>query len=254
MKNTFILWKNIIANPFDGFRDLKESTKLFPALLVIIVLFLFSMILLIPIMSSPAYGDAVARVQSTVMAQRGTEMSAEQQAAMAEQLKSPVVRNITIVSAVAGGLISYMAVLLVMTLVLMLVIGAVRKEKIRFSLVLKLLLFTAIVSMVQSLVKMGITLSGDWLRVLSRVTDTPSLQAALNSPVSLAALMDVSAVGRQVYYLVDYITDVFNWVYYIFLYAGLKAVAGLEKKKALLITVIIAVISILIGLVFTFIG
>jgi hypothetical protein len=254
MKNTFILWKHIISNPFEGYGKLNGGTKVFPPLLVIIVLFLLSLVIMIPMQNSDVYSDAVVRIQTAVMADQGNEMSAEQQTAMAEQMKSPMVRNITIVSTFVGGLFSFMAITLLMALFMKLIAGGFKKESVKFALIFKIILFASIVSMVQSLLKMGITVTGDWQRALSRVNSAAELQFALQSPISLAALFDPVQMGRQVYFLIDYVTDIFNWIYYIFIYAGLKVAVGLEKKQALIATILVALISMAVALAFTFIG
>lgn len=254
MKNTFILWKEIIANPFEGYAKVNDTTKVIWPLLTIILLFIISISMMVPMMTSEAYGDATVRTQIAAMAERGSEMSAEQQAAMAEQMKSPMVRNITIASAYVGGLIAFMGITLIVALILKLIVSGVKKDKIKYSLVLKVILFASAVSMVQSLVKTGITISGDWERALARVTNGADLQLALQSPISLAAILDPANMSRQLYFLIDYVSDIFNWIYYIFLYAGLKAAIGLEKKPALIITIAIAVISLVIALLFTLIG
>lgn len=254
MKETFILWKDIISNPFEGFGKLKEGTRLLPPLLVIIVLFLLSLVLMIPMQSSDVYSDAVVRIQTAVMADQGNEMSTEQQDAMAERMKSPMIRNITILSTFVGGLFSFMAIILLLALFMKFLSGGLKKESVKFSLLLKMILFASIVSVVQSMLKMGLTISGDWQRALSRVNSAAELQFALQSPVSLAAFFDPAQMGRQVYFLLDYVTDIFNWIYYVFIYAGLKAAVGLEKKSALIVTITVVVISMAVALAFTFIG
>ena len=106
MKNTLILWKEIISNPFSGYKKLGDDTKLFLPFLVIIILFLASLAMMIPMQSSDVYSDALVRVQQAAMAERGTEMSAEQLDAMSRQMRSPMVRNITTASTLVIGLIS----------------------------------------------------------------------------------------------------------------------------------------------------
>jgi hypothetical protein len=219
--------------------------------LFLIILFLISTSLLMPITTSKIYMEAIVRVQVSAAAEKGNEMSIEQQNVMAENLNSPTMRNITMVSTYVGGLVTFFLFTLLTALLLKLVVSSVKKDKIKFSLVLKVLLFATIVSMMQLLVKNGITLSGNWQRGLSRVNDMGSLQFALQSPISFAALFDYSTMNKTVYMLIDAVTDIFNWIYYIFLYAGLKVTIGLEKTKALIITIVIAVVSISIGLIFT---
>jgi len=254
MKNTFKLWKDIIANPFEGYKGLNENTKILLPLLTIIVLFVISITMIVPILLSEPYSEAIVRAQIATMAERGNEMSSEQQAAMAEQMKSPMVKNITIASSYAGGLLTFFLMTLAAALILKLTVSSMKKDKVKFSLVFKILIFASIVAMVQSILKMGITLTGNWERALSRVNDTGSLQQVLQTPISLAALFDASGMNRTLYMLIDTLTDVFNWIYYIFVYAGLKVAVQLEKKQALTATIIIAVISVAIGAAFTLIG
>ena len=254
MKDTFKLWKDIIANPFEGFKGLNDNTKIIWPLLTIIVLFLISTSLLIPILSSDEYSQAIVRAQVTSAAEKGNPMSNEQIEAMSKQMTSPMIKNITLVSSFVGGLITFMAITLLVSLILKLFVSSVKKDKVKFSLILKIILFTTIIAMVQSLLKAGITITGNWERVLSRVNETSQLQFALTSPISLAALFDLSSLGDSLYMLLDAFTDIFNWIYYIFLYAGLKIVAELDKKKAMIITVVIALISIAIGFAFTLIS
>ena len=142
--------------------------------------------------------------------------------------------------------------MLINTLVVKL-LAAIMKVITKFSLILKILIFISIISLVQSLIKSGITLSGDWARILNRVNDTTGLKLALSAPVSLAALFSIETLGSTGYFLMDALTDIFNWIYYIFLYAGLKVSAGLTKKHALKVTVITALVFLSIGLIFNFI-
>ncbi|MBN2657776.1 MAG: YIP1 family protein [Spirochaetales bacterium] len=254
MKNTFILWKEIIANPFEGYKKLGDDTKLFLPFLVIILLFLLYLTMMIPLQTSEAYGNAVARIQMAAIAERTAEPSDAQKEAILEQMNSPMMRNITIASSLGGGLISYIVITLVTALLLKLIAGGFKRESVRYSLVLKVILFASIVSVAQAIVKMGITVSGDWQRALARVNTAADLQTALQSPVSLAAFFDASTMNRQIFTLVDFLTDIFNWVYFLFIYAGIRSAMVLEKKKALAATIILALISIVMALAFTLIG
>jgi hypothetical protein len=252
MVNFIKNWKNIISNPFEGFSEINNETKWFLPLLTIIILLLISTSLLIPIMQSDEYIGALVRATTSQQAEKGVEMSTEAQEAMAKQLNSPMIKNITIASALGGGTITFIVILILNSLLIML-LSAILKNKIKFSLIFKIMIFISIISIVQSLIKSGITLSGDYARILSRVNDTTGLKLALAAPVSLAALFSVETLGSTGYFLLDAVTDIFNWIYYIFLYAGLKISAGLQKKHALMVTIITAVIFIIIGLIFNMI-
>jgi hypothetical protein len=245
-------WKNIISNPFEGFSELGNKTKWFLPLLTLLILLLVSIALIIPLMQSDEYTGALVRATVSQQAGKGVEMSIEQQTAMSEQLSSPMMKKITIASALGGGVITFVIIMLINTLLIKL-LTAIMKGKAKFSLIFKILIFISIISIVQSLIKSGIVLSGDWARILNRVNDTDGLKLALSAPVSLAALFSADTLGSTGYFLLDALTDIFNWLYYIFLYAGLKVAAGLTKKHALAVTVITAVVFICIGLIFNLI-
>ena len=246
------IWKNIVSNPFEGFSEVKDETKWFLPLLILLILILISTALIIPLMQSDEYIGALVRATISQQAEKGVEMSAEAQTDMAEQLSSPMIKNITIASALGGGVITFIVIMLINTLLIKL-FAAIMKEKTNFSLIFKILIFISIISIVQSLIKSGITLSGDWARILNRVNDTTGLKLALSAPVSLAALFSVETLGPTGYFMMDALTDIFNWIYYIFLYAGLKVSAGLTKKHALKVTIITAAVFLSIGLIFNFI-
>lgn len=252
MVNCIRIWKNIISNPFEGFTEVKDETKWFLPLVLILILILVSTTLLIPLMQSDEYIGALVRATTNQQAEKGVEMSLEAQTAMKEQLSSPLIKNITIASALGGGTITFLIIMLLNALLIK-ILAALVKEKTKFSLIFKILIFISIISIVQSFIKSGITLSGDWARILNRVNDTTGLKLALSAPVSLAALFSVDTIGSTGYFLLDALTDIFNWINYIFLYAGLSVSAGLSKYHALKVTIITAVVFILIGVLFNFI-
>ncbi len=247
--NTFKLWKNIIVNPFQGFRDVNDQTKLALPLITIILLMCISFSILIPVYLNDSYGEVLARIQYEKMVEDGNAMSLEQMDNLNKYFQSSAFNTITIVSVFVGGVIFFLLIIFLTSFILKLVATSLKKEKVKFSLILKIILFASIVSMVQMILKNSITITGDWLHALKRAKDTFSFQLALQTPLSFAALVDPSKSGKIIYFLVDYLTDIFNWLYYIFFYAGLKIAVKLEKKHALTITIIIAVISLLIGLI-----
>ena len=252
MKKTFKLWADIIGSPSKGTAALTETSPVALPLVIILVLSIAASAMLIPILSSDAYTDALTRVQISTMKERGTEMSQEQIAAMEQQLQSTSVKRITIISSTAGAAIAYIVMLLVSVLLLKLII-AIFKEKASFKLLFRIMVFLAIISMVQMIVKNGITIVSDYSRVLSRVTNTGELQHALTSPVSLGILFSPSKINASVYYLIDAFTDIFNWIYYLYLYAAMRNAVGIDKKKAVAVTIVSAVVMIGIGFIITLI-
>jgi len=249
--NFIKVWKNILLNPFESFSEVNDDTKWFLPLVLILFLILISTSLLIPLMQSDEYVDALVRITTRQQVEKGIEMSAETQSAIKEQLESPLMKKITIASAMGGSIVVFIVIML-LNVLLIKILAAILKNKVKFSLIFKILIFASIIGIIQSLIKSGIALSGDWTGILNRVNDTIGLKLALSAPVSLVVFFSAGTLGSTGYFLLDVLTDIFNWIYYIFLYAGLKNSAGLTKKHALIVTIISALVFILIGLIFNF--
>ena len=250
MKKIFKLWSGIIGSPSKGFAELSGSSPVVLPLIMVLVLTALSIIMIMPIMSSDAYIDAMSRVQINTLSERGTELTDEQIDAMNQQMNSASMRTITLISSIGGGLVSFAVILLVQTLILMLLTRIV-KDKASFKHLFRLIIFLALISVVQGIVKNGITLFSNYERLLSKVQTTADLQWAITSPVSLAVLFSPTKLNPSVYTLIDYCTDIFNWIYYVYLFFGLRFSAGLAKNKALTVTVISAVLMLVVSLAMT---
>ncbi|HAK45631.1 MAG TPA: hypothetical protein DCO79_06890 [Spirochaeta sp.] len=250
MKKTFQLWSNMFASPSKGFPELTPATPILMPIIVVLILVLAGLFMLMPILGSDAYLDALGRVQVNTLVERGTEMSTEQLEMMEQQLKSDQMRTINLATTIGGGLIGYIIILLVYALIL-LILTRIFKEKPGFKHLFKLLIFLAVISAVQGIVKNGITLLSNYERILSKVQYTADLQWAITSPVSLAALFNPAKTGPTLYTVIDAVTDIFNWIYFIYLYFGLKFSAGLARKKALTITIIAGALSVIVSAVMT---
>jgi hypothetical protein len=250
MKNSISLWGQIIPSPIKGFSNVNKETGVALPLIVVLLLVLASSMLLIPILSSDAYTDAMVRAQINSMQEKGTELSTEQIELMSQQFTSGNVKTITLLTSIIGGVFGYV-LMLVVSVFLLKLFTVIAKEKISLKLLLRILVFVAIISVLQMLIKNFITVFTDYERILSRVQNTSDLQYALSSPVSLAAIFTPGKISTSLYFLIDAITDIFNWLYYGYLFAGLKAAAGLSTSKALKITIISAIVMIAITLAFS---
>ena len=250
MKKTMTIWTGIFSSPSKGFTAVNEKSPLLLPLLIILILSIAAASLLIPILSSDAYTDAVVRSQINNMAEKGTEMSAEQIEAMTNSLQSGNVKKITIISSTAGAAIGYF-LMLVVSLLIAKLITVIFKEKTSFKLLFRMLVYLAIITIIQMLIKNCITLITDYTRILSRVQSISDLQYALTSPLSLAVLFSPTKMNGTLYYLIDGMTDIFNWLYYIYFYFGLRYAATIEKRKSIVITILFALLSIAVGLIFT---
>ena len=250
MKKTFKLWTGIFSSPTKGFTELTTSSPVVIPLIVVLILTIAGTAMLFPVMSGDTYVEAMSRVQVNTLKERGTELTAEQVEIMEQQLQSSRVQTITRITSLGGGLIGFVVILFVQALIL-LILTRIVKEKPSFKLLFRLIVFLALVSVIQVIVKYGITLLSDYERMLSRVQYNADLQRVLNSPVSLAALFSPTKLNPTLYALIDYVTDIFNWIYHIYLFFGLRVAAGLNKNKALIVTLISAVLLLAVSLVMT---
>lgn len=247
--NSIALWKDIILSPSEGFPRLNEKPKALLPLLVILVLALLSSMMTLPLIRSEAYTQALVQAQMSTMAEKGQSMSDEQARDMAEQLRSPQIKTITTVSAVAGGTIGFIVILLAGMLILKLCL-VITKTPAAMGVLFRLVLYLALITCVQLLLKNLITVTGDWARDLRMVQSNADLQMALQSPISLAALFSADKIGRIPYLLIDTLTDIFNYIYYVYLYFGLRYALKAPHGSALTVTVIYALFSIGVGLAF----
>ena len=250
MKNTFKLWTEIFSSPSKGFSELNGSTTIALPLIIVLILVLAGSAILIPVLSSDAYTSAISRVQINTLKERGTEITDEQIDMMEQQLQSGSVKTITLLSSTAGAVIGYIAITVISVLILKLIL-LIFKEKAAFKLLFRIIIFIAVISALQMIIKNLITAVTDFERVLSHVQTTSDLQYALSSPVSLAVIFSPGKLNTSVYYLIDSFTDIFNWLYYGFLYTGLKYACGINGKKALGATIVFAVLMVAVGFVFT---
>ncbi len=246
-KNSFRIWYEIIVNPFSGFQAVGEKTKIALPLICIMVLSVLSALLIQPIMSSPVYEKAMLEIQyAAIEKQQGTPLSDAMKETYRTQLTSSTTKMVTRISTLAVSPFSYMILLLISALVLK-IFASLVKEKRKFGLFFRILAFAMIVTIAQVLIKNIITLTGDWAAALKSAEGTLEFGQALTSPVSLASLTSSRAIGKVGYYLLDTFTDIFNWLYYAFVYAGLTASAKIEKRKALILTLIFAATGTVMG-------
>jgi len=247
---TLTLWKEIITSPSRGYAKLKKDSPLVLPLVTVLVLLTLSIALILPILQNSSYLEAAGRVQIQTLTEKGQTVSREQEQAIMEQMSSPTVRTVTLVSALAGGVITFVVMTLVSALLLKLFVRAFRGS-VSYGLAFRILIFTALIAMIQALIKNAITLSGNWESALRRIADADGLQSVLQSPISLAVLTGQETLGKLGYYLLDTLTDIFNWIYYVFIFFAVRMSAGMEKKPALGVTLVFAGCSILIGGVMT---
>lgn len=250
MKHTISLWVSIFKSPASGFAKIDEKTKILLPVFIIIIFALIASALLIPVLNSKAYSDAMVRVQLKVLEERSGAMSEAQKEQIVQSLTSSTTKTISLLSTVIGGSLGYLLTILI-TAILLKVLTLIFREKQKFGHLFKIIVYISLISIAQMLIKNMITLVTDYERVLSGVMTTSDLQYALSSQISLAVLFTPGKTGTAVIYLLDTFTDIFNWLYYGFIYAGLHYSCEIKQRKALSLTIVMAVILIAAGLALT---
>lgn len=231
-------WKQVLFDPFNGFREISADTKVGVPTLVCAIIAMGIAALLIPVMTHPAYVDASLRVQMEVLEEAmGQELSEAQISQLEERLSSPGMRTWTIVSTVVG---SGIAVIIGLLLIAVLVwLGArLGGRPVRFRHAYAVGVFAYPVRLLGSLLTEILVVSADPYTLFQNVRTFADLTYALEPPLSLAAVLTPSEVGHVVYALVNAATDIFFILYLVLLYAGLVASIGVPKRKAVPVVVL----------------
>jgi hypothetical protein len=248
MKKSVALWPEIVMNPSTGFAQVGKETKIALPVILLLISILVTIALMLPMMLSDPYAEALARVQLSVLAERGTQLSEEQSAAMAQQLRSPAVRGITVASALVVGTITYVLMLLFSTLVLKIVAAAAKQEEAGFGVLFKVMVYSGVFGVVQRLAKDVVIMTGNWERALRKVGDTDGLKEVLQAPLSAAMFFDHETLGDAGFYVLDAVTDPFNWLTFIFVYFGVRYAAEMTKGSAFAAVVLSAAVYVGVGL------
>jgi len=248
MLKPFSIWKDILNNPLEGFPRLKESGIFWPFFYVVIFTTLITA-MLIPLVQSSQYTEALVRAQVTLMEEKGSPLSSNQVEAMRNQLNSPVTKNIQVISTVLSPMVALILMMLLAALILK-GTALLFKDKSPYGLLLKILIYSSVISVFHSLLKQSIVLMGEWQTNLANVTNMMDFQRALTTQLGLTLFLDTSSWSPVLFFVVDYFTDIFNWLYYGFLGIGIYTLTSLDRNKtvALLLLNISVFLVIQVGL------
>lgn len=250
MSETLVLWKDIISSPREGFGRLENKTKIILPLLILFVLLAGSGLLQIPLVTSEVYSRAMIKIGAAQAEKMGVEMTDEMLEAIEKQQSSPLQRTIVMVSIIVVPIITLLLVMLLETLFL-LVACKILKAEITFQLLFKMLIFISLFRVLGTLLNYVFLFLSDWKSALAAVTTTVEYQDALVSEFSLAAFLDRQALGNQLFFAIDYLTNIFMILYYVFCALGLKTVAKISLKQSVIVIIILAVVSMFLGMIST---
>ncbi len=249
MFKSLLIWKKILASPSEGFRDVNENTKVFVPIVFILILALVAVSFVVPITTSKVYLDKSISLQLAKMKAKGMNISMEQARRGAE---SGVTRTITIVSAYAGSIIVYLVTFYVGAFVLWLLVKIFRGGEISYKLLFRIVVFSAIVTVVGGVVSGLIVYFSDWKGAVASATNVMELGDAVKTNLSIAAFFNRTALGKFPFYLIDYFTNIFNILYFVLVYYGLVAAGKIRSNRALGIVITFGIVSAVPGLVSLF--
>ena len=83
----------------------------------------------------------------------------------------------------------------------------------------------------------------DWHLSLSNVQSMKEFTAVLTAYTSLAVIFEISEIGAVPFLILNYLTNIFTYLYFSLFYLVLTKSVNVEKKQAIIVTVIYAIIS-----------
>jgi hypothetical protein len=222
MKDTLFLWKTILSKPEDGYRQISAATRIVWPLILIVAVALLAGLLLVPVVASDAYQGASVRANLDFMDRARAFPDAPAREQAAAQLASPLNRGFTVVSAVIGPALNFLAILLAASLVIWL-LGLVLRQAVPFGIVLRIFAFTWAVFAWQSVLQSVILLMSDHQAVFAKVNTLIAFRYALAVPFSLSLVFPPGSLPPLAFLAVDFVTNIFNIIFYVLLAIGLRA-------------------------------
>ncbi len=246
MFESLLVWKKIMVSPSEGFREVDENTKVFIPIILLLIVALIAVSFVVPITTSKVYIEKSLSLQLTKMKAKGMNISMEQARKGAE---SGVTKTITLVSAYAGNVIVYLITFYLGAFVLWLLVKIFKAGEVSYKLLFRVVVFSAIVTVIGGLINGLIVYFSDWRAAVASATNVSELGDAVKADLSLAAFFDRTTLGKIPFYLLDYVTSIFNILYFVLIYYGLVFAGKVKSEKAVSITVIFGILSSIPGFV-----
>ncbi len=247
MSDLLSTWKQIIFNPKDGYKNITEETKIFVPIIVVLVILIVSISVSLPIITSKTFLKASIDIQIAKMEKKGTTLSEQQLDAMNKYSNSKISKIIAVAGSYVGGIVVYLLIFVIGAFVLLILSRIFRCKDISYRLILRIIVFTAIITTVQGLIKILIVYFSDWQTAVKTARTIGDLKNALAANLSAAAFFDPKSMNRVLFYIIDYFTDIFNIIYFVFIFYGLSIAGKIKENRALVITIVYAVLASLPG-------
>ena len=239
-------WKNVLFNPKDGFKEIDENTKIFVPIIIVLVISLIAVSFMIPIITSRIYLQKSVDIQLAKMRKSALPAAVER---ANKSVESKTTKIIAISGAYIGSIATYLLIFYAGALVLLLLVKIFKGGNVSYKLLLRIVIFAALITDFQGLIRVLIVYFSDWQSAVAASTTTGDLKSAVQSPLSLAVFLDPRTAGKVLYFIVDYFTDIFNIIYFILIYNGLVSAGKITKNKSIGITVVYALFAALPGFI-----
>ncbi len=246
MFKSLLVWKKILTSPSEGFKDVDENTKVFIPIVLVLIIALIAVSFVVPITTSKVYMEKSISLQLAKMKAKGMSVSMEQARKGAE---SGVTKTITVISAYAGSVIMYLVMFYLGAFVLWLLVKIFKGGEVSYKLLFRVVVFSTIVTVIGGVVNGLIVYFSDWRSAVASATSISELGDAIKANLSLAAFFSRATLGKVLFYLVDYVTNIFNILYFVLIYFGLAVAGRVESKKAVGIAIVFGIISAIPGFV-----
>ncbi len=228
VKETLLIWKNILTKPSTGYQEIKPTTNLLRPLLLLLLIALISGLLMIPVVKGTPYWEAYSRATLDAMDRLGQLAAPGARAAQVQAMGDPVMRNINALTAVIVPPLNLLFTLVVGTLLLWLT-GFIVRNRIPFGVMLRLFAFTWLVPILAGLIQVVLVLIADHQALFGKANTFLDLSLTQMTPFSLAILFPPGSVGLLVILAVDFLTNIFHIIFYVMLFMGIRAL-GPDKR------------------------
>lgn len=239
-------WKNILFSPKEGFKGIDENTKLVAPIVIVLVVSLIAVSFMIPIITSHVYLQKSVSIQLQKLGKSASKAALEQ---ANKSVESGITKIIAIAGAYIGSIATYLLIFYAGALVLWLLVIIFKGGGVSYKLLLRIVIFSALITSFQGLINVLIVYFSDWKSAVEAAATTSDLKNAIQSSLSLAVFLDPKTAGKLFYSFVDYFTNIFNIIYYIFIYYGLVSAGKIKENKSVSITVLYALLAALPGFI-----
>ena len=236
-------------NPGESLKKLKPDTKITGAIWSIVLLVIVSGVIMLPIITSHDYYDALYRIVIRQQADSGKDLGEKEKIQIKDYLHSGINKTIQIFSHFAGKLVSVFLYYLLFYSLILWGLSSLFKINIGFSYSFKIMVCLYIIFCLELILISIMVVVSDWKPLLANAKNMKDFTSVLMAYTSLAVIWDMSEIGVVPFYLLNYLTNIFIYIYFGYFYLVLTGSVNIEKKLAIKMTIIFALIIGLLNII-----